>query len=435
MLEKVKFWTIEGRLGISTQYNLLVASFPNKVINKKDLSNAIQQFKKQAKPIKNDACQMLTELYLKKDDDPRWIIKPRFDYGERRLNSLFWMSPNQINAYERYHDIVIVDTTSKTNQFDMILMLIIVVDNNFRNIIVAAAILEDETEATFTWILQELKNSCDFTPTVLYSDADPALISAIKTNYLETHHFHCIFHIDLNLKKNLKGKLRDQFKLFHARFLEMRNSLCHKTFEIKWNTLIDEFPACEQYLTRALYPCKSSWTCYAINQNFTAGIQSTQRVKSINKIIKDTRLNRSSYLTDVVKEVQKIFDQQSKKAILNECKNEISTRGIPSIMDEYFPELDKILREYLTPQILQKQRDQMAQSLCHDVELIVDWLPLLENELVGSLDERSDQDLKKMNELWEPGQNLNVRRRNDQDFKKNNELWKPGRETKERPGF
>ncbi|CAB4375037.1 unnamed protein product [Rhizophagus irregularis] len=168
MLEKVKFWTIEGRLGISTQYNLLVASFPNKVINKKGLSKAIQQFKKQAKPIKNDTCQMLTELYLKKDDDPRWIIK---------------------------------------------------------NIIIVAAILEDETEATFTWILQELKNSCNFTPTVLYSDADPALISAIKTNYPETHHFHCIFHIDLNLKKNLKGKLQDQFELFCARFLEMHNSL------------------------------------------------------------------------------------------------------------------------------------------------------------------------------------------------------------------
>ncbi|EXX69318.1 hypothetical protein RIR_jg18820.t1 [Rhizophagus irregularis DAOM 181602=DAOM 197198] len=96
----------------------------------------------------------------------------------------------------------------------------------------------------------------------------------------------------------------------------MHNSLCHKTFEIKWNTLIDKFPACEQYLTRALYPCKSSWAYYAINQNFTVEIQSTQQVESTNKIIKNI-LNRSSYLTDVVKEVQKIFDQQSKKAILN----------------------------------------------------------------------------------------------------------------------
>ncbi|GBC40947.2 protein FAR1-RELATED SEQUENCE 5-like [Rhizophagus irregularis DAOM 181602=DAOM 197198] len=358
MLEKVKFWTIQEKMGISTQYNLLVALFPDKVINKKDLSNAIQQFKKQVKPSKNDACQMLTELYLKKDDDPRWIIKPRFDVGERRLNSLFWMSPDQVNAYGKYHDIVIIDTTSRTNQFDMILMLVIVVDNNFRNLIVAVAILEDETEATFSWTLQELKNSCDVTPITLYSGADLALISAVKKNYPETHHFHCIFHIELNLRKKLKGKLQDQFEPFHAKFLAMRNSLCPKKFETGWEEFINEFPASNNIL-----------------QEFY--ILSTQRVEVTNRIIKE-KLNRSSCLTDVIGEIQRIFDQQSKRAILSECKNEIPTRGIPSIMDEYFPNLDKILREYLTPQILQKQRDQMVQSLCYDTVLIKDWQPLLE---------------------------------------------------------
>ncbi|PKB93529.1 hypothetical protein RhiirA5_441038, partial [Rhizophagus irregularis] len=128
----------------------------------------------------------------------------------------------------------------------------------------------------------------------------------------------------------------------------MRNSLCSKKFETGWEELINEFSACEQYLTRVLYPCKKK------------------------------KLNRPSCLTDVVGEIQRIFDQQSKRAILSECKNEIPTRGIPSIMDEYFPNLDKILREYLTPQILQKQRDQMAQSLCYDTVLIKDWQPLLE---------------------------------------------------------
>ena len=87
----------------------------------------------------------------------------------------------------------------------------------------------------------------------------------------------------------------------------MRNSLCHKKFEIEWKALIDEFPACEQYLTKVLYSCKSSWTSYAINRNFTAGIQSTQRVEVTNKIIKD-RLNRSLHLADVVEEVQKAFN-------------------------------------------------------------------------------------------------------------------------------
>ncbi|PKC54031.1 hypothetical protein RhiirA1_478108, partial [Rhizophagus irregularis] len=104
---------------------------------------------------------------------------------------------------------------------------------------------------------------------------------------------------------------------------------------------------------------------------------SNLRVEATNKIIKD-KLNRSSCLTNIVGEIQKIFDQQSKKVILNEYKNEILTREILSVMDEYFPELDKILREYLTLQILQKQHNQIAQSLCYNMVLIEDWLLLLD---------------------------------------------------------
>lgn len=40
MLKKIKFWIIKRRLGLTIQYNLLVASFSNKHINKKDLNNA-----------------------------------------------------------------------------------------------------------------------------------------------------------------------------------------------------------------------------------------------------------------------------------------------------------------------------------------------------------------------------------------------------------
>ena len=32
------------------------------------------------------------------------------------------MSPDQVLAYKKYHDIVIIDTISKTNQFDMMLL-------------------------------------------------------------------------------------------------------------------------------------------------------------------------------------------------------------------------------------------------------------------------------------------------------------------------
>ncbi|CAG8737952.1 2923_t:CDS:2, partial [Dentiscutata erythropus] len=62
MCEKIKFWTVQERLGMAIQYNLLSTLFPDKKINKKDLSNTIQKYKKQLKPQKNDACQTLADL-------------------------------------------------------------------------------------------------------------------------------------------------------------------------------------------------------------------------------------------------------------------------------------------------------------------------------------------------------------------------------------
>ncbi|CAB4473070.1 unnamed protein product [Rhizophagus irregularis] len=162
---------------------------------------------------------MLNKLYLKKENNLVWIVKLHFDYKKRHFNSLFWIASDQIIAYERYHDVIIVDTISRTNQFDMILMLFTVVDNNFRNLIVLAAVLlEDEIEETFAWVLQELRSSCEVIPTVLYSDADSALISTIKNNYQDTCYFHCIFHIDLNLRKSLKENYVINLKIFMPNF-------------------------------------------------------------------------------------------------------------------------------------------------------------------------------------------------------------------------
>ncbi|CAG8786594.1 7039_t:CDS:2 [Dentiscutata erythropus] len=92
MCEKIKFWTVQGKLEMATQ----------------------------------------------------------IDPDERRLTVLFWMFLAQIRAYERFHDVIVIDTTSKTNQFDMILFIVMAINNNFRNLIVAAALIEDKTEETFT---------------------------------------------------------------------------------------------------------------------------------------------------------------------------------------------------------------------------------------------------------------------------------------------
>ncbi|RGB34251.1 hypothetical protein C1646_760788 [Rhizophagus diaphanus] len=73
--------------------------------------------------------------------------------------------------------------------------------------------------------------------------------------------------------------------------------------------------------------------------NSIIGIQSSQRTEVFNKLIKE-KLNQISLLCDVVEIVQAIFDKQSKKVMLTECINEIPTRNLLSVIDEYFSEFD-----------------------------------------------------------------------------------------------
>ncbi|CAG8721299.1 1972_t:CDS:2, partial [Cetraspora pellucida] len=121
----------------------------------------------------------------------------------------------------------------------------------------------------------------------------------------------------------------------------------------------------------------SSWASYAVNRYFIAGIQSTQHAENSNKVIK-AKLSQSSQLVDVVNEIQAVFNQQAERAIVSKYKNEIPTKGMPNIIEEYFSELNKLLHDYLSPQIFQKQCDQMSQSLCYDACLVNNWTLLLE---------------------------------------------------------
>ena len=130
-------------------YPLLKHDYPDQPIHKKDLYNAVYQFRQKNNPGDADASQMLQQLLKWKDSDPLWIVKPQLEPVSRKLNSLFWMSPMQRELYNKYNDVVILNTTYNTNRFQMMLCIVTVVDNNYKTRIVACAIIEDETLDTY----------------------------------------------------------------------------------------------------------------------------------------------------------------------------------------------------------------------------------------------------------------------------------------------
>ncbi len=125
------------------------------------------------------------------------------------------MKLSQIDLWCKFHDVAINDNTAQTNKYRMYLSLTIIVDNHARSRMVATAVVSDETKETYKWILECLLRATDSLASyVLFTDADPAMITAIHETLPMTKHNYCIWHIRKNLEKNLKGKLHGKYADF-----------------------------------------------------------------------------------------------------------------------------------------------------------------------------------------------------------------------------
>ncbi|CAB5357843.1 unnamed protein product [Rhizophagus irregularis] len=125
MITNVEFYVKHGIFSITQIYPLLQAKYPDHLILKKNLYNIIQKVKKQ--------------------QQPEWFFEFCLFENDQKLTSLIWISPDQCSYYIRFHEVLIFDCTARTNHYDMVLCLFLVVDNNTRS----SALLEDETENSF----------------------------------------------------------------------------------------------------------------------------------------------------------------------------------------------------------------------------------------------------------------------------------------------
>lgn len=121
------------------------------------------------------------------------------------------MSPDDVVLASRYRN---VDSTYKTNRFGMPLTLFVTLDEHGKTQIVGSALICNEKTSTYQWICDRYRDAINACPRVVFTDADPAVSAAISNSWSGVSHFYCIWHIVLNLTKNLSSALGDRFKSF-----------------------------------------------------------------------------------------------------------------------------------------------------------------------------------------------------------------------------
>ncbi|RIA93460.1 hypothetical protein C1645_819426 [Glomus cerebriforme] len=179
-------------------------------------------------------------------------------------------------------------------------------------------------------------------PQVVFTDSDPAMSNAILLIYFSSAYYLCLFHIDLNLKKNLHSKLT-----------------------IKKN-LKEKYSSVSSYLNRQLDSLKTKWAICYINIQFTA---------DANKI-------------------QQLLDDEANYIRIQEYKDEIPSVELENVVQKYFTSIEEIISNYLMASMIISVCKQMQECFYYDAFMleITQWETIIETHTEDNYNEGIRED-------------------------------------------
>ncbi len=126
----------------------------------------------------------------------------------------------------------------------------------------------------------------------------------------------------------------------------MRNSYNEYQFEARYNEMLIKYKQYRSYLEKKLYPSHTSWARYSIVKVFTAGVESTQHMKSLNRVLKKY-VNQETLLKELVKVIESELDKEAQYSRIKDYYRLNSSTGLSSTYNIIFKDIDSVLRDLL----------------------------------------------------------------------------------------
>ncbi|XP_056691887.1 protein FAR-RED IMPAIRED RESPONSE 1-like [Spinacia oleracea] len=190
------------------------------------------------KQIKGGGAQAVTDImYLELEGDPNFFFRFRLD-EKGKLRSLFWRDCMMMEDYRIFGDIVVFDTTYRTNMYNLICAPIVGINNHWNNCMFGCAFIGDKKIESFVWLLQTFKKSMGGkSPISIFTDQDAAMNNAINQVFPYSRHRLCVWHLHQNaitrfgaLKRDLTFKKTFNYCLYKC--------VTVVEFETNWRSML-----------------------------------------------------------------------------------------------------------------------------------------------------------------------------------------------------
>ncbi|RYR76604.1 hypothetical protein Ahy_A01g001192 [Arachis hypogaea] len=226
----------KGDIGVSRIHGFmasLAGGYHNVPYTTRDMHNVNA---KQRREGGLDAESCLRYLRECKANDPALYYKEVVD-GKGVLQHMFWCDGTSQIDYQVFGDVVAFDATYKKNVYLSTLIVFSGVNHHNQTVVFAAALVADEKEETYVWLLQQLQTSMKRkAPVSIITDGDRQMKSVIEQVFPEAHHRLCAWHLLRNATSNIgKPKFTRMFRDCMLDDYEVR------TFQRKWFEMVEKF--------------------------------------------------------------------------------------------------------------------------------------------------------------------------------------------------
>ncbi|PIM99714.1 hypothetical protein CDL12_27785 [Handroanthus impetiginosus] len=276
-----------------------------------------------------------------------------FDFtldSDNVLTRLFWIDGMSRAQFKMFGDVLLFDSTYKTNAYRFPLVMFCGVDNHFKTCVFGAAILYNETVESYRWLLQKFKEAVGSAPLCVLTDQDAAMRAAIKFEYPEAKHRICSWHLERNALRNV-GKRR-----FVADFGDLITTNYNvDDFEIAWQNLVQKHDVADHPWVLDVYNDKESWSEAHCRGYFMAMMTSTQRAESMNSYLK-LDMNPELNLCDFLKHFHTCLGKMRASFLENQIAAE---RYRPSLKSEVLRSLENHAATLYTRKIFEKVQDEI----------------------------------------------------------------------------
>lgn len=195
-----------------------------------------------------------------------------------------WITLPECRMMFRDHpDIAILDSTYRTNKYNLPLLQVIGRTTTMKNFLIGVCFLSSEDEVSYFWAMTAFREVCEslsVTLTCLVSDCSLALKNALTRLFPHTSQLICKWHIARNVKQHahkewpherIESKEEHQSveksrREFMSQWTAVIEAVTQDSFREAWNQMTSMYEDRQilDYVSTQWYPYRNQWAMYMV---------------------------------------------------------------------------------------------------------------------------------------------------------------------------